>query len=93
MRYKAFGQLDFDVAMSRVNPSVVGQRWNSQFTWGVASLNIKRTDDINDLVNRPTIKSANVTDGILPQFVVLSKLLLEVDTRKEFYCGRLVGRN
>ena len=34
MQYKPFRQLDFDVAMRRVNHSMVGQRWNSQFTWG-----------------------------------------------------------
>jgi hypothetical protein len=88
---KPYRKCDFIIAMSRVNPSVVGQRWNSQFTWGVASLNIKRTDDPHDIVNRPTIKSANVTDGILPQFVLLSTLLLAVDTESEFYCGLVAG--
>jgi hypothetical protein len=44
------------------------------------------------MVNRLTIKSANVTDGILPQFVLLSMLLLEVDTRKDFYFGMLAGK-
>ena len=42
-------------------------------------------------MNRPTIKTANVTDGILPQFIVLSELLLEVDKDNEFYCGLLEG--
>jgi hypothetical protein len=39
------------------------------------------------LVNAPTIKSENVTDGILPQFVALSEILLEIDKSRQFYCG------
>jgi hypothetical protein len=76
--------------MSRVNPTIVGQRWNSQYTWGVSSMNIKWSNP-NDIINRPTIKTANVTNGILPQFIVLSDLLLEVDKNNEFYCGLLEG--
>jgi len=72
--------------MSRVNPSVVGQCWNSQYTWGIASMNMKQTNPGN-LVNCPTIKTSNVTDGILPQFVVLSDLLLEINKDNKFYCG------
>jgi hypothetical protein len=49
---QSYSRLDFDVAMSRVNPTIVGQRWNSQYTWGVSSLNIKR-NDLGDIVNRP----------------------------------------
>jgi hypothetical protein len=42
-------------------------------------------------VNRPTLKKENVTDGILPQFVALSELLLEGDKNHDFYCGLLIG--
>jgi hypothetical protein len=87
---KSYSQLDFKVPMVRVNPTVVGQRWNSQYTWGVASMNMKQSDS-HDLVKRPTIKTANVTDGILPQFVVLSNLLLEIDKDHKFYCGLAAG--
>jgi hypothetical protein len=87
---QSYSRLDFDVAMSRVNPTIVGQRWNSQYTWAVSSLNIKQ-NDLSDIVNRPTIKTANVTDGILPQFIALSDLLLEVDRDNKFYCGLLEG--
>jgi hypothetical protein len=89
-RLASFPQLDFKSAMSRVCSDVVGQRWNSQHTWGVASLNIKQSNP-RALVGRPTAKKANVTDGILPQFAVLSSLLLEIDPNNEFYCGRKLG--
>jgi hypothetical protein len=48
-------------------------------------------NDLSDIVNRPTIKTANVTDGILPQFIALSDLLLEVDRDNEFYCSLSEG--
>jgi hypothetical protein len=38
---KSYPHLNFEIAMSRVNPTIVGQRWNSQYTWGVSSMNIK----------------------------------------------------
>jgi len=76
--------------MSKLKPGVVGQRWNSQHTWGVSSMNIRRNNP-QDLVNLPTLKKEIVTDGILPQFVALSELLLEVDKNHDFYCGLLVG--
>ena len=85
-KLKSYSRLNFEIAMSRVNSSIVGQRWNSQYTWGVSSMNIKQSDP-SDIVNRPTIKTANVTDGMLPQFIVLSELLLEIDKDNEFYCG------
>jgi hypothetical protein len=66
---KSYRQLDLKIPMSRVNPSVVGQHWNSRYTWGVVSLNIKQSGP-HDIVNCLTIKPANVTNGILPQFVV-----------------------
>ena len=59
--------------MSKLKTGVVGQRWNIQHTWGIASLNMKR-NGAQGLINVPTIKSENVSDGILPQFVALSKL-------------------
>ena len=40
-KLKSYSRLNFEIAMSRVNPSIVGQRWNSQYTWGVSSMNIK----------------------------------------------------
>ena len=73
-----FRKVDFNMTMSRVNPSVVGQRWNSQYTWGIASMDFRWTNP-DEMVTHPTIKSANVSDGILRQFVVLSGLLLEID--------------
>ena len=89
-KLKSYPLLDFDIAMRRVNKSIVGKRWNSQYTWGFSSMNIKRTDP-GDLVNKPTIKSSNVTDGILPQFLALSELLLEIDKNNDFYCGLSKG--
>jgi hypothetical protein len=77
MELQSCSCLDFDIAMSRVNPTIVGQRWNSQYTWGVSSLNIKQ-NGLSDIVNRPTIKTANVTDGILPQFIALSIFFLRL---------------
>jgi hypothetical protein len=68
----------------------VGKWWNSQYTWGFSSMNIKRMDP-GDLVNKPTIKSSNVMDGILPQFLALSELLLEIDKNNDFYCGLSKG--
>ena len=38
-----------------------------------------------------SLKSENVTDCILPQFVALSELLLEIDKGHEFYCGLRKG--
>jgi len=88
----SYSDLDFNVAMRKLNDTTIGQRWNSQFTWGFSSLNIRRTDpNDKDKTTRPSIKKANVSDGILPQFVVLSKLLLEVDKEKQFYCGLVSG--
>jgi hypothetical protein len=87
---QSFHKLDYNIAMSKLRPSVVGQRWNFQHTWGVATLNIRRNNP-HDLVNRPTLKKENVMDGILPQFVALSELLLEVDKNHDFYCGLMVG--
>jgi hypothetical protein len=77
-KLKSFPKLDFKVAMSKLKTGVVGQRWNIQHTWGVASLNMKRNDACG-LINVPMIKSENVTDNIL--------LLLEIDKSHEFYCG------
>jgi len=91
-RLPSFRKVDFNMTTCRVNPSVVGQRWNSQYTWGVASMDFKRTNP-NDMVNSPSIKSANVSDGILCQFIVLSDLLLEIDKDNEFYCGFMSGNN
>jgi hypothetical protein len=85
-KLKSFRKLDFKVAMSKLRTGVMGQRWNVQHTWGVACLNMKRNGS-HGLVNAPTIKSENVTDGILPQFVALSELLLEIDKSQQFYCG------
>jgi hypothetical protein len=90
MKLKSYPLLDFDIAMSRVNKTIVGKHWNSQYTWGFSSMNIKRMDP-GDLVNKPTIKSSNVTDGILPQFLALSELLLEINKNNDFYCGLLKG--
>jgi hypothetical protein len=53
-------------------------------------MNIKRTDP-GDLVNKPTIKSSNIMDDILPQFLALSELLLEIDKNNNFYCGLSKG--
>jgi hypothetical protein len=53
-------------------------------------MNLKRAHP-GDLVNKPTIKSCNVTDGILSQFVALSELLLEIDKNNDFYCGLSKG--
>jgi hypothetical protein len=89
-KLQSFNEIDFNIAISKLKPSVVGQRWNSQHTWGIASMNIRKNKP-GDLVNRPTLKRENVLDGILPQFVALSKLLLEVDKNHDFYCGLLVG--
>ena len=89
-KLKSYSGLNFEIAMSRVNSSIVGQRWNSQYTWGVSSMNIKRSDP-SDIVNRPTIKTANVTNGMLPQFIALSELLLEIDKSNQFYCGLSEG--
>jgi hypothetical protein len=87
-----FCHVDFNMTTSRVNPSVVGQCWNSQYTWGVASMDFKRTNP-DDMVTRPSIKSANVSDGILCQFIVLSDILLEMDKDNEFYCGLTAGND
>jgi hypothetical protein len=89
-KLKSYALLDFDIPMSRVNQSIVGKCWNSQYTWGVSSMNLKRAHP-GDLVNKPTIKSCNVTDGILSQFVALSELLLEIDKNNDFYCGLSKG--
>jgi hypothetical protein len=86
----SFRKVDFNMTTCRVNPSVVGQCWNSQYTWGNASMDFKRTNP-DDMVSRPSIKSANVSDGILCQFIVLSDLLLEIDKDKEFNCGFMAG--
>ena len=56
MNLKSFRKLDFKVPMCKLNPSVVGQCWNSQHTWGVASLNMRWTDP-HRIVNQPTLKS------------------------------------
>jgi hypothetical protein len=91
-KLRHFRKVDFNMAMSRVNPSVVGQCWNSQYTWGIASMDFKQTNQ-DEMVTRPTIKSANVTDGILCQFVVLSDLLLEINKDNAFYCGMTAGND
>jgi hypothetical protein len=85
-KLKSFPKLDFKVAMSKLKTGVVGQRWNIQHTWAIASLNMKR-NGAQGLINVPTIKFENVSDSILPQFVALSELLLEIDKSHEFYCG------
>jgi hypothetical protein len=41
MELKLYSGLDFEITMSRVNPTIIGQRWNSQYSWGVSSMNIK----------------------------------------------------
>jgi hypothetical protein len=43
------------------------------------------------MVTHPSIKSMNVSDQMLGQFIVLSNLLLEIDTENEFYCGLAAG--
>ena len=92
-KLKAYSRLEFEIPMSCVNRTLFDDgRWNSQYTWGVSSMNIKQIN-ANDIVNRPTIKSANVTDGMLPQFAVLSELLLEVDKDNKFYCGLSKGND
>ena len=91
-RLSSFKKIDFKMMLSRINTSVVGQRWNSQYTWGVASLDFKRNNP-NDMVTHPSIKSANVSDGMLQQFIVLSDLLLEVDKDNDFYCGLTAGND
>jgi hypothetical protein len=41
-KLKAYSQIEFEIPMTHVNPRMVdGQRWNSQYTWGVSSMNIK----------------------------------------------------
>jgi hypothetical protein len=89
-RLKSFRKLNFAIPMSKVNTAVVGSRWNSQYTWGVASMNFKKSSP-GDLVNAATLKVDNVTDCILPQFCYLTELLLEVDINNEFYCGLVAG--
>ena len=76
--------------MSKVNTEMVGDRWNSQYTWGVALLNLKKSSP-GDLVNQPTLKEDNVKDCILPKFITLTELLLEIDADNEFYCGLVAG--
>jgi hypothetical protein len=44
-------------------------------------------------VTRPSIKITNVLDGMLPQFIVLSDLLLDMDKDHEFYCGPVEGNH
>jgi hypothetical protein len=78
-KLEPFCSLDFNLALSKVNEDVVGQHWNSQCTWGFLSLNLRQMTP-SDVVNSPSIKKENVGDGILPQFVALSELLLEVDS-------------
>jgi hypothetical protein len=91
-KLSSYSNLDFNGVMSKVNDTTVGQRWNSQSTWPFASVNIRRTDpNDEDKITCPSIKKANVSDGILPQFAVLSKLLLEVDKDNQFYCGMVSG--
>jgi hypothetical protein len=87
---RSFEQLDFKIPMSKVKANVVGDRWNSQYTWGVASMNLKKGNP-QELVNRATHKSANVTDRMLPQFKFLTDILLELDPTHDFYCGPVVG--
>jgi hypothetical protein len=86
----SFNNLLFSLALSKVNERVVGSHWNSQCSWGYASLDIRQRNP-EDLVTMPSFKKTNVEDKILPQFVVLSKLLLEVDSERRFYCGRVAG--
>jgi hypothetical protein len=87
---KSFHKIDFKIPMSNVPTQSVGNRWNAQYTWGVSSLNMKKCSP-GDLWNKQTVKEDNVTDGILPQFAVLSELLLEIDPYQVFYCGPVTG--
>jgi hypothetical protein len=89
-RLKSYRKLDFAIPVSKVNTAVVGSRWNSQYTWGVASMNLKKSSP-RDLVNKVTLKVDNVMDCILPQFCFLTELLLEIDINNEFYCGLVAG--
>ena len=41
-RLRSFRKLNWAIPMSKVNTEMVGDRWNSQYTWGVASLNLKK---------------------------------------------------
>ena len=54
-------------------------------------MNMKQIDP-QDLVTHATVKAENVSDGILLQFSILSKLLLEVNRKNQFYCGQRKGR-
>ena len=64
-KLQSFQKLDFKIPMSRVNQGAVGPRWNSQYTWGVASMNIKRID-LNDLVHLlpEQIQKSNVLESV-----------------------------
>ena len=44
-----------------------------------------------DLVNQPTLKDDNVKDCILPEFITLTELLLDIDAGKDIYCGLEAG--
>lgn len=90
-KLKSFKNIDFNLGMAKINTKATGQCWNSQHSWGVASMNLKQSRE-GDLVNRPSIKNENVTDGVLPQFITLSELLLEVDVDNAFYCGLTAGQ-
>jgi hypothetical protein len=88
---RSFPKLDFNVPMCKLQANgVIGNRWNYPYTWGVASMNLKKSNP-GDLVTRATLKSDNVTDRILPQFLLLSDILLEIDQGNEFYCGMVAG--
>jgi hypothetical protein len=41
---KSFYWVDFGLFVSKLNPSVVGQRWNSQKSWCIASMDFKQKD-------------------------------------------------
>jgi hypothetical protein len=78
-RLRSFHKLNWAIPKSKMNTEMVGDRWNShQYTWGVALLNLKKSSPC-DLVNQPTLKDDNVKDCILPEFITLMELLLEID--------------
>ena len=83
----AYRHLDFSKIQQLVDSNKVGQRGNAQQSWGVASLNMRQANP-GDLVNRPTIKTENITDGILPVFNTLSAIIDQMDPHYKFHCDR-----
>jgi len=84
MKIPHFRSINFPHLQSLVKRHCVGHRGNAQTSFGFASLDLKRSSE-SDLINRATIKSANVEERVLPSFIIMSDLVDYIDPSFDFH--------